>query len=63
MMPTKPWWQSKAMWAGVIGLGIVIWNALPTFLPVHLPAVPEWLLGILAALGLYGRATATTKIA
>ena len=62
LMGTKPWYQSKGMWAGVIGLGVVIWNAVPTFLPVHLPPIPEWILGVLASIGLYGRATATAKI-
>jgi len=62
-MPTKPWYLSKGVWAGVIGLAIVIWNAVPTYIPsLVLPPVPEWLLGILAALGLYARVSADTRI-
>lgn len=61
-METKPWWQSKAIWTGVVGLLVVIYNAIPTFLPIPLPPVPEWVLGILAALGVSFRASATTRI-
>jgi hypothetical protein len=63
-METKPWYLSKGMWAGIIGLAIVIWNAVPVYLPsVHLPAIPEFVLGLLATFGLYARKTATTTIA
>jgi hypothetical protein len=62
-MPTKPWYQSKGVWAGVIGLLVVIWNAIPAFFPAgHLPPIPEWILGVLASIGLYGRVSATTAI-
>lgn len=60
MDDTKKWWESKGVWAGVIGIIVVAYNqAIPTF---HLPAIPQWILGILSAAGLYARITATAAI-
>ena len=61
-MVTKPWYLSKGMWAGIVGLAIVVWNAIPQFIGVTLPPIPEYVLGILTALGLYARASTTTAI-
>lgn len=71
-MDSKKWWLSKGIWAGVIGVMVAVYNAALTSLSaqcgveggfcVNLPGIPEWVFGILGALGIYGRATATTKI-
>lgn len=61
-METKPWYLSKGIWVGVLGLLIVVYNAVPEFLPITLPQIPEFVLGILAALGVRFRQTATTVI-
>jgi len=71
-METKKWYMSKAIWAGVIGIIIAVYNALVAALAancgvegsicISIPAIPEFVYGILAALGVYGRGSATTKI-
>ena len=62
-MPTKPWWQSKTVWAGVIGVLVVAYNAFREQLMPGAPVIPEWILGLLASIGVYGRVSATTKVA
>jgi hypothetical protein len=52
----KPFWQSKTFWAVLIAGIIGLWNSLAPY--TGLPPVPEWIITALAALGLYGRATA-----
>jgi uncharacterized membrane protein len=61
-MESKPWYQSKTIWAGVIGLLIVVYNAVEANLGIKLPTIPEYVFGILAAFGIYGRVGATTSI-
>ena len=71
-MDAKKWYMSKAIWAGIIGILVVLYNTLVAQLAagcgidgeicVHLGAIPEWILGLLATFGLYGRATAKTTI-
>ena len=71
-MESKKWYQSKAIWAGIVGVIIVTYNAFSVAMAsgcgvegnlcVSLPVIPEWILGILAALGIYGRGAADTKI-
>lgn len=59
-METKPWYQSKNIWAGVVTALIGVYLSLaPQF---HWPAIPEWIFTILGAIGIYTRATATTTI-
>ena len=65
---TKKWYKSKTMWAGVVGVIVVAYNAaIPQFLNTEgvqfLPAIPEFIYGILSAFGLYARKVATAKIA
>ncbi len=60
-MDKKPWYQSKTIWFGLIGVAIVAWNEAIAQ-GFHLPMIPEWVLAILASLGVYGRATAKTVI-
>jgi hypothetical protein len=59
-MDTKKWFQSKTIWVGIIGVLIVAYNAAST--TFGLPAIPEYVFGILGALGIYTRTTATTTI-
>lgn len=65
-MPTKAWWQSKTMWAGLIALLLNIYAALPGIFGFTLPEIPATIIAVIdAALGglvLHGRATATTQI-
>lgn len=59
-MDSKKWYLSKTIWAGIVGVAIVAYNAASgTF---GLPAIPEWVFAILAAFGIYSRTAATTKI-
>jgi hypothetical protein len=60
-LTSKPWYESKTIWAGILTLAVAIWNTLPVF-GVVLPAIPEAVYAILAAFGIYGRTTATTTI-
>lgn len=52
----KPFWKSKTFWAVFISGVIALWNALAP--ETGLPPVPDWVITVLAALGLYGRAVA-----
>jgi len=66
-MPKKKWWASKAVWAGVIAVLVTAYNtASGQFLNAEgasiLPAIPEFVFGILAAMGIYGRVSAKTEI-
>jgi uncharacterized membrane-anchored protein len=65
-LETKPWYQSKAVWTGVVAVLIAVYNAIGTSLAPNLgwmlPPIPEWVFGILAAFGVYFRTTVTTKI-
>ena len=53
----KKWYLSKTVWAGVIAVAIAAYNTAAT--QFGLPAIPEFVYGILGALGVYGRTTAT----
>ena len=57
---TKPWYLSKTIWAGIVGVLIVAYNAAST--SFGLPAIPEWVFALLGAFGIYSRTTATTLI-
>ena len=59
-MESKKWWASKTVWASVVTALIAAYNVLaPTF---GWPSIPEFVYGVLAALGIYSRVTATTTI-
>lgn len=60
MFSTKAWWQSKTIWAGILAILMAAYNTAST--TFGLPPVPEWVYGILGALGVYGRATATSSV-
>lgn len=59
-METKPWYQSKTIWAGVAAALIGVYNAVGAV--KSLPPIPDWIFTILGAIGIYSRATADTKI-
>ena len=59
-MDSKPWYQSKTIWAGVVTGIIGIYNSIAT--AKGWPPVPDWVYSILAGMGVYSRASATTTI-
>ena len=65
-MGQKEWYQSKAIWAGVVSVAVVVYNALVVAVAAnfgyHLPQIPNAILGLLGMAGIYGRVTATTTI-
>jgi len=71
-MGNKKWYSSKTIWAGIIGMVVVIYNSVSAGLAtqcgiegsfcVTLPAIPEFVFGILGALGIYGRTSASSRI-
>lgn len=64
--PSKPWYLSKAVWAAVIAILVAFYNSfnaeLAPLIGMTFPDIPEWIFGILGALGLWGRVTANTTI-
>jgi hypothetical protein len=54
-MDEKKWWASKTIWIAIVAgvLGILSAFGVP---------VPEWVIAILASLGLYTARTANTEI-
>jgi len=64
-MPTKPWYQSKTMWSDIITILLAIVGfADKHFTGGHIVASPFYSMALtfLGAMGLYGRANATTQI-
>jgi len=69
---TKAWYQSKTIIAGIVGVLIAVYNTAANGLSsgcgtegqlcVILPSIPDWILGVLAAIGVYGRKTADATI-
>lgn len=57
---TKPWYQSKTIWAGVIAALVGVYNSVAAV--KALPAIPDWVFSLLGAIGIYSRVTADTKI-
>jgi hypothetical protein len=56
----KKWWQSKTVWAGVIGIALAAYGeAAAAF---GFPPTPDWVYGILGVLGIYGRVSATKPL-
>ena len=59
-MDSKKWYLSKTIWTGVVAVLLAAYSAAAA--QFNLPAVPEFVFGILAAFGIYTRATATTVL-
>lgn len=60
MFDTKSWFQSKTVISGLAAVGIAAYNAAST--EFGLPPIPDFVFGILGALGIYGRVTAKSTI-
>lgn len=64
-MPSKPWYTSKGMWAGIVGIlmGIVGFVDV-NFTHGAIASSPYFSMAVafLGAMGLYSRGTATTTI-
>ena len=63
-MDTKKWYASKGIWAGIITVVIGAATGIATLFGVDLNgnAIFGLVISVLGALGLYGRATADSKI-
>ena len=71
-MNSKKWYASKTIWSGIIAVLIVVYNGVQVAMAaqcgiegsfcVNIPAIPEFVFGILAALGIYSRSVAKTEI-
>ena len=63
-MDTKKWYQSKAIWAGIVTalIGAAEGTAQSFGVDLHSFWWFSIVLTILGGIGIYGRATATTKI-
>lgn len=59
-MEKKKWYKSKTVWAGVVSVAIAAYNAASA--NFGLPVIPEFIYGVLGAIGVYGRTTAKTSI-
>lgn len=59
-MEGKDWYKSKTLWAAVVAGLIGIYGGISQVHP--LPAIPQWVLTLLGAMGLWGLRTADTKI-
>jgi hypothetical protein len=59
-MDTKNWWKSKTIWVGIVAVIIAAYNTAST--TFGLPAIPEFVFGILGIFGVYARTTTTTTI-
>ena len=59
-METKPWYKSKTILSGIVTVIVAAYNSAAG--QFNLPIIPEFIYGILAALGIYGRTSGTTKI-
>lgn len=57
---TKPWYQSKTIWAGIVAALVGVYNSIAAV--KALPPIPDWIFTILGAIGIYSRVTADTKI-
>lgn len=60
MEKTKSWWKSKTIWSGIIAVGLAAYNTASA--QFGLPVVPEYVYGVLGALGVYGRVTANSVV-
>lgn len=56
----KPWYKSKSILTGIVAVLLAGYTTAAG--QFGLPAVPEWIFGLLAGFGVYSRATATQKI-
>ena len=60
MVGTKPWYLSRTVWSGIVAGIVAIYNGVAP--GAGLPAIPDFVFGVLAAFGIYARVTADTVI-
>lgn len=60
MERVKSWFTSKTVWAGIVAITIAAYNEAST--QFGLPPIPDFIYGILGAIGIYGRAVATERL-
>lgn len=61
VVPTKPWYQSKTIWAAIVTALVGIIQPISAAFG-HPMSMPLWVVELLTGLGLYGLRTATTTI-
>ena len=59
-MNEKKWYLSKSVWTGIVAVVLAAYSTASV--QFHLPAVPEFVFGILGAFGVYSRVSATSVI-
>ena len=59
-MDSKKWYMSKNVWVGIVAVLVAAYGTAAT--QFGLPAIPEFVFGVLGALGIYTRVTATSVI-
>ena len=66
MTENKKWYRSKGVWTGIVIVVLGLYEGVDAnigpAIGFNLPAIPAFLFTVLGALGIYGRATAKTKI-
>lgn len=60
MDDSKPWYQSKTIQSAIVTALAGLWNSVAV--SHGMPPIPEWIYGLLGAVGVYSRVTASTKI-
>lgn len=60
METIKKWFTSKTVWAGIVAIAIAAYNEAGK--QFGLPEIPDFVYGILGALGIYGRAVAKERL-
>lgn len=60
MLKSKSWFASKTVLSGVAAVAVAAWNEASA--QFGLPPIPDFVFGILGALGIYGRVSATSVI-
>ena len=68
MEDTKKWWTSKGVWTGVVtfllgAYSLVSVTVMPALGKPPLPPIPDWVLTLLGAMGVYSRVIAEKTIA
>jgi hypothetical protein len=63
-MPTKPYWKSKTFWSDVITLIVAGLGISDQYAGTHImsSSIASSVLAIAGLLGIYGRASADTKL-
>ena len=59
-MEKKQWYKSKTIWSGIVAIIIAAYNSAAA--SFGFPAIPEFVYGLLGAVGIYGRTTANSSI-